>query len=325
MSGVLLVLSYFFFPLIVLLGVVVQAAMPAGSQVVSKPLPWFKVKSNSRKRFDEADLRTLGKDLRVRQLQPLVCLSDGTIVCGERRYRAAVLEGLTDLMVMIITDPLTEAEFNRLQLVENLQRLDLSNAEKCIGCVNYAHSNPSLTFKQIGADLGVDASMVTRWMSWERCIDLVQQALVCDSITLQTLYSISQLPPERQEGALSEAVNGKKPGGNGDGNGNGQSPRSRNKLLLPSGVEFTVAATEMTLERLQSSLRDLLRLTEEAKDIHILCEAMKVAKSEGVTELDVLAKALKSAKELANDQKLDLRTLMTVAKGRKGKDKAKAG
>jgi hypothetical protein len=129
------------------------------------------------------------------------------------------------------------------------------------------------------------------------------------------------LPLEHQEAALSEAVNGKKPGGNGDGNGNGHSPRSRNKLLLPSGVEFTVAATEMTLEGLQSSLRDLLRLTEEAKDIHILCQAMKVAKSEGVTELDVLAKALKSAKELANDQKLDLRTLMTVAKGKKEKGK----
>ena len=155
MTGLLLLLGVSL-PWILFLGVVIPTALPTGSQVTSKPLAWFKVKSNSRKTFDEVALRLLGQQLRIRQLQPLVCLPDGTIVCGERRYRAAVLEGLAELNVTIITDPITEAEFDRLQLVENLQRQDLSNSEKCAGCVKFVRNNPGMTFKEVAQALGVD-------------------------------------------------------------------------------------------------------------------------------------------------------------------------
>lgn len=309
---------------------VTHAAIPISKPVVSKPVAWFKVRGNCRKRFDEDALRALGKDLRVRQISPLVCLPDGTIICGERRYRAAVLEGLESLDVIIITDSVTEAEQKRLQLAENLHRQDLSNYEKALGCVEYARSNPSMPLKQVAAELHCDASMVSRWMALERVVEPVAKALEADQITLVQMYDLSKLADEQQESGLAEVLVSRKRKRNGNAadsnaqsaNSNGHStPRSRSKFFLPSGVEMTVAATEMSLEGLQAALRDLLRLTEDAKDIDVLCEAVKIAKAEGVTELDVIAKALKAAKELANDQELDLRTLMTVAKGKKDKKK----
>src|SRR5438552_13364525 len=86
-----------------------------------KPLAWFKRKPQIRKRFNEAEDRRLGESLKIRQLEPLVCLPDGTIICGERRLRGAELVGMTELEVKISDDPVTEAECRRLHCTENVQ------------------------------------------------------------------------------------------------------------------------------------------------------------------------------------------------------------
>jgi len=72
-------------------------------QLATKPLSWFKANPQVRKAFDDAELRALGESLRVRQLQPVLAKPDGTLIAGERRYRAAKLVGLESLQV-IITD-----------------------------------------------------------------------------------------------------------------------------------------------------------------------------------------------------------------------------
>jgi type IV secretory pathway TraG/TraD family ATPase VirD4 len=77
----------------------------------TKPLGWFKPDPNQpRKQFDEAELRLLGESLRKKQLQPVLAKTDGTLVAGERRYRAAMLVGLASLQVIVTDEPLTEAE-----------------------------------------------------------------------------------------------------------------------------------------------------------------------------------------------------------------------
>jgi ParB/RepB/Spo0J family partition protein len=261
-------------PWIFSLGVIVaQATSPNGGPITSKPLSWFKVKSNSRKNFDEASLRALGKDLRVRQISPLVCLPDGTIVSGERRYRAAILEGLTELNVIIITDPITEAEFNRLQLVENLQRQDLSNAEKCAGCVKFARSNQGMNYKQIAEELHVDASMVTRWMAWERVIEPVQQALAANAITLQAMYAISQCAQAEQAAALASALAAPNAAAatravRRKTNGSSTVRTARVKCQMPSGVLVTLAGEGdgLTLDDVEETLVALLKEVRKGKE-----------------------------------------------------------
>lgn len=67
-----------------------------------KPVGWFKLKPQVRKQFDEATLRRLGESLRGKQLQPVRAQRDGTVICGERRVRAAKLVGVEALDVVVV-------------------------------------------------------------------------------------------------------------------------------------------------------------------------------------------------------------------------------
>ena len=63
----------------------------------SKPLNWFKTAPQARRHFDEAELRLLGESLKVRQLQPVLARSDGTLIAvsvgsGREPGRARMLE-----------------------------------------------------------------------------------------------------------------------------------------------------------------------------------------------------------------------------------------
>lgn len=176
--------------------------------VVKKPLSWFKVRPQARKRFDEKELRQLGESLKVRQLQQLVCLPDGTIIAGERRYRAALLAGIAELEVKIIDDPVTEAEFRRLQFTENMQRQDLTGFEQWVGCVQLLRLNPGWTQKQLAEQLHLDPSMVMRLLSPSKCVASVQAAFAEGKIGISDCYAISRLPEAEQAAALAMKLNG---------------------------------------------------------------------------------------------------------------------
>lgn len=207
-------------------------------------------------------LRRLADSLLQGQLQPVGCLKDFTVIFGNGRVLAARLEpNITHLHAAILEEEISEKEFLRRQAVENFVRNDLSNAEKCKTAVQYAKSEPSMTLKQIAGDLGVDASMVTRWMAWERCIDLVKQALECDQVTLQQMYALSQLPKEQQEAALRDVVDGKKPRQNGV-------RRSRMNCQMPSGVLVTLTGEGdgLTIAEIIEELAALLKAAKKAQD-----------------------------------------------------------
>lgn len=86
---------------------------------------------------DENSLSDLGKSLRKRQLQsilvrPNVAGSEKPylLVCGERRVRAARLEGLAQLRAKIAN--LTDEEAADAQLAENIQRKNLSQRAEAL-------------------------------------------------------------------------------------------------------------------------------------------------------------------------------------------------
>nr|WP_252973366.1 ParB/RepB/Spo0J family partition protein [Thermus thermophilus] len=87
-----------------------------------------------RKRFE--GLEALAHSIREKGvLQPLLVrpLGDGkyAIVAGERRYRAALMAGLSEVPVRVVD--LSEKEARLLALVENLQREDLNPYEETVG------------------------------------------------------------------------------------------------------------------------------------------------------------------------------------------------
>ncbi len=102
-----------------------EKALPL-SALVPSPQP--------RKRFE--NLEALAESIREKGvLQPLLVrpLGDGkyAIVAGERRYRAALMAGLSEVPVRVVD--LSEKEARLLALVENLQREDLNPYEETVG------------------------------------------------------------------------------------------------------------------------------------------------------------------------------------------------
>jgi ParB/RepB/Spo0J family partition protein len=99
--------------------------------------------TNPRKIFNELDLRDLTASIRDKGvLQPLVvrtypiakdrgpCITY-EIVCGERRSRAAAMAGLKEVPVIVMD--LTDQQVIEIQVIENLQRTDLTAIEEARG------------------------------------------------------------------------------------------------------------------------------------------------------------------------------------------------
>ena len=120
-------------------------------------------RSNLRKKFSEPELRLLGKSLRVRQLQPIVMLEDWTLLAGERRVRAAILEGLTHLDAVVITDPVDEARIRAFQFAENVQRADFTPIELCAGACQIAADHPGLTQRHLPQGPGYCNALACIW------------------------------------------------------------------------------------------------------------------------------------------------------------------
>ncbi len=84
---------------------------------------------------DEQTLADLGRSLRKRQAQAIVLRANPNptgkpwlLVAGERRVRAARLEGLTTLRARVMT--LTDEEADELQAAENIHRKNLTQIEE---------------------------------------------------------------------------------------------------------------------------------------------------------------------------------------------------
>lgn len=118
--------------------------------------------------FDEERLRELAASIKIYGvLSPLLVRPSKIpgrymLIAGERRFRAAQLVGLDSVPVLI--DQEFEENSDRtlaMQLVENLQRADLSPLERAhaIGALKEAHS---LSVRDIADRLGISKSMVQR-------------------------------------------------------------------------------------------------------------------------------------------------------------------
>jgi ParB family chromosome partitioning protein len=252
-----------------------------------KPLSWFKRKPQIRKRFDEAEDRRLGESLKVRQLEPLICLPDGTVICGERRLRGAALAGMTELEVKIIDDPVTEAECKRLQFTENMQRQDLTGYEQWQGSVELLALNPGWTQRDLAAQLHVDPSMVIRLLSPSKCIPSVQVAFAEGKIGISDCYALSRLSEAVQPAALAMKLGG----------------ASRDRLASHARQRRSADTPNVRASRVKCELAGKVSITVAGKDL-------------GLDEvIEALGEAQKEARK-ARDQNLDVKTWSAVMRDR---------
>ncbi len=116
-----------------------------------------------RKRFTPESLDELAQSIRQYGiLQPLNVDPEGEgyykIISGERRYHAAKLAGL-DEVPCLIRDGLTDENRYAQQLVENIQREDLSPVEKAVALLEY---KKRLGEESVWADVEQQVGLSTR-------------------------------------------------------------------------------------------------------------------------------------------------------------------
>jgi ParB/RepB/Spo0J family partition protein len=239
-----------------------------------KPVGWFKLKPQVRKQFDEASLRRLGESLKGKQLQPVGAQPDGTVIYGERRVRAAMLVGIEALEVKIIDEPLSDSRIKTLQLIENLQREDLSDYDKWIACTDLMAMHADWQQKDLTEHLNLEQSWSTRLLSPSKCIGSVQDALKEGKVSLSDCYALSKVPPEKQRALLALRLSGatrdalERAGRAVRNGGEKQSAVSVRRVtcLLSSGISIVVSGKEITIDNIIEALSEAGKEARKARD-----------------------------------------------------------
>jgi ParB/RepB/Spo0J family partition protein len=239
--------------------------------LTKKPLDWFRVEAQARKHFVEAELRLLGESLKVKQLQPVLAKPDGTLIAGERRYRAARLVGLPALDVIVTEEPLTDTQVKVIQLTENVHRADLTGFEKWRACVELQQINPQWMAKDLADHLNLDPSMVTRLLSPSKCIRPVQEALAAGKLGISDCYAISKLPEDGQAELLALKLSGAsrdaiEQAGKKKRTAAPTVRLSRVKCVLPSGVQIVVSGDGISLDEVIESLAEAGKEAKKARE-----------------------------------------------------------
>jgi len=120
-----------------------------------------------RRSFDEEKLQELAESIKLYGVLSPILVRAGalpgryTIISGERRYRASQLAGLAAIPAIVSQGEGEDSRTLAIQLVENLQRDDLSPLERAqaIGALRDGHS---LSIRDIAEKLSISKSAVQR-------------------------------------------------------------------------------------------------------------------------------------------------------------------
>jgi ParB family chromosome partitioning protein len=120
-----------------------------------------------RRTFDEEKLQELAESIKLYGVLSPILVRAGalpgryTIISGERRYRASQVAGLAAIPAIVSQGEGEDSRTLAIQLVENLQRDDLSSLERAqaIGALRDGHN---LSIREIAEKLSISKSAVQR-------------------------------------------------------------------------------------------------------------------------------------------------------------------
>jgi ParB family chromosome partitioning protein len=172
-----------------------------GTEAVGRLIPIEEIDPNpNQPRQTLGDLAELCASVREKGiLEPLLVRRSGTrfeIIAGERRYRAAVEVGLSELPCVIRDS--SDAETMEIALVENLQRKDLTAFEEADGLKTLAEKY-GYTHETMAEKLGKSRSTITESLSLTAMPEDVRQ--LCRLADIQSksllLQIVRQGAPEK--------------------------------------------------------------------------------------------------------------------------------
>jgi ParB/RepB/Spo0J family partition protein len=158
---------------------------------------------NSRRGYDEDKLNELAASIREHGvLQPILVTPDGDgyrVIAGNRRLKATIRAGLTAIPALVKTQVDEHREFF-LNLVENVQRVDLSGKERVEAIRLLAASG--LGVREISRGTGISPGTISRWL---RIADRPILARALEEERLDIARAMT-LAPVRDEEALARLV-----------------------------------------------------------------------------------------------------------------------
>ncbi|WP_339022727.1 ParB/RepB/Spo0J family partition protein [Spiroplasma endosymbiont of Crioceris asparagi] len=138
-----------------------------------------------RKTFDELQIQELADSIKEHGLiQPILVKKIDSeryqVVAGERRFRAAKVAGLKELSVVVLE--LTDLQVEELAIIENIQRVDLSDIEEAIA-YNQLAKKLNLTQEQVAKRIKKSRSYVANIMRLLNLPDYIQKAILGKKIS----------------------------------------------------------------------------------------------------------------------------------------------
>ena len=153
--------------------------------------------SQPRKLFREEALEELAESIRLHGiLQPLSVRRVGVhyeLIAGERRLRAAIRVGLTEIPCIVMR--MDDRESGLTALVENLQRQDLDYIEEARG-ISSVMENFSMSQEQVARLLGKSQSAVANKLRLLRHSQPVLEQLRALGLTERHARALLKLPTE---------------------------------------------------------------------------------------------------------------------------------
>ena len=160
-----------------------------------------------RKVFAPEALEELAQSIRQHGiLQPLAVRRVGTgyeLIAGERRLRAGVLAGLTEIPCIVMQ--MDEQESGMVALVENLQRQDLDFLEEAKG-LSQLMEHYSLSQEQVARCVGKSQSAIANKLRLLRHSKPVLEALRQANLTERHARALLKIPDEMQKLQVISAI-----------------------------------------------------------------------------------------------------------------------
>ena len=144
--------------------------------ILVRPLPASRLQ-------DTAEQRNPGQPLPTYEL-----------VAGERRWRASQAAGLADIPAMV--RPLTDSQVLEIQIVENLQRDDLTELEEAEGYHTLMHSTGQ-TAQQVGDKIGKSRTYVYNRLKLMDACATVRAGLRAGTIDASRALLLARIPSEK--------------------------------------------------------------------------------------------------------------------------------
>ena len=160
------------------------------------------IPNKNQPRLDFYDDSIKGLEESIKQnglLQPVTVRKNGDkyeLIAGERRYRASLLNGASDIEAIIMES--SDEESAKLALIENLQREDLNAIEQAMA-MRRIMSSEGLTQNELAKRLGYRQSTVANKLRLLKLPEYIKQAISHGTITERHARALLNVPEDKLE------------------------------------------------------------------------------------------------------------------------------